>query len=358
VCSDRQDNDLDGLRDCVDPDCADAVECQDEICNDGTDNDADYYVDCEDRDCFGPPDCAVETICWDWYDNDLDGLGDCADPDCADAWECAVEDCGDGVDNDGDRAADCADWDCFGVEPCTVETFCGDSYDNDADALVDCEDPDCEGALVCDPAAGIWDLMTSAELDLEGHTISFVPDDVAGYLWSVGDGVAGFAVEPGTGLEGEVLTLSDDDYAEHALGLMGFFTFYGEAFSSIFVSSNGYVTFGEGRTAYSADESNSFAAPSVMGLFTDLNPSDASTAGPARVVVDEWADMVAVTYESVPRCCGGDYAPNSFQIILTAEGVVRLVYVDLDTAPDYRPAGAGIGNGGTEPYPAETDFIP
>ena len=91
-------------------------------------------------------------ICDDGIDNDLDGLIDCLDPDCNGAPNCFEGDsvtCSDGIDNDGDGATDCADADCSGIGLCGPE-ICDDGFDNDGDGLVDCLDiADCLGTPAC-----------------------------------------------------------------------------------------------------------------------------------------------------------------------------------------------------------------
>ena len=51
ICDNGIDDDLDGLIDCDDPDCADFIDCLVEICDNGEDDDLDGLVDCEDPDC-------------------------------------------------------------------------------------------------------------------------------------------------------------------------------------------------------------------------------------------------------------------------------------------------------------------
>jgi large repetitive protein len=132
TCGDLLDNDGDGAIDCADTDCD--GHCP-EVCTDGRDNDADGIVDCADTDCLGH---CTET-CDDGLDNDADGWTDCFDTDCV--GPSCTEICTDGRDNDGDGLADCADDDC----PTGCPEVCDDTLDNDGDALVDCQDPDCDG---------------------------------------------------------------------------------------------------------------------------------------------------------------------------------------------------------------------
>jgi hypothetical protein len=140
VCTNGTDDDLDGLIDCLDDDC-DGL-CP-ENCGDGRDNDADGAIDCDDRDCFG----SCPEVCGDGFDNDGDGKVDCLDEECVDP-SCA-EVCTDGRDNDADALVDCADDDCNDT---ACDEACADGRDNDADGRVDCDDSDCDGDCpeVCD----------------------------------------------------------------------------------------------------------------------------------------------------------------------------------------------------------------
>src|SRR5690606_19358177 len=54
--------------------------------------------------------CAED--CGDFDDNDLDGLWDCEDPDCEGHTSCVPEDCSNGVDDDDDNLVDCEDEEC------------------------------------------------------------------------------------------------------------------------------------------------------------------------------------------------------------------------------------------------------
>ncbi len=211
-CSDGADNDLDGLYDCLDPDCALSSDCSagddddlggddDDIsgdddtsgddddgavelnCADGIDNDGDGFVDCGDVDCYDDEACggsgddddgSGELNCADGMDNDSDGLVDCADPDCAGDPACSGPgddddttvqefDCANGLDDDSDSLTDCADPDCAADDACgpgddddsspATEFDCGNGVDDDGDGPVDCLDSDCSGDPLC-PSSG------------------------------------------------------------------------------------------------------------------------------------------------------------------------------------------------------------
>ncbi|HCP46221.1 MAG TPA: hypothetical protein DIU15_09275 [Deltaproteobacteria bacterium] len=97
----------------------------------------------------------VRPNCSDRLDDDGDGLIDCADPDCASSWWCTVVNsretkCSDGTDDDGDGAIDCADADCAMRNSC-AESECTNGLDDDGDGTIDCLDLDClvEQAELC-----------------------------------------------------------------------------------------------------------------------------------------------------------------------------------------------------------------
>jgi cysteine-rich repeat protein len=147
------DNDGDGLGDCADPDCAAAPGCQPycgdgvvdpgEECDDGNGDSGDGCS----------PAClieGVETACDDGLDNDLDGLVDCADPDCAQDPACEPV-CGTGI-VEGDEICDdgnLVDGDGCNSDCYPEETDCSNGIDDDRDGLVDCMDPDCAAAPAC-----------------------------------------------------------------------------------------------------------------------------------------------------------------------------------------------------------------
>jgi hypothetical protein len=170
-CFDGDDNDCNGVFDCLDPACFNVPNCGcqadpgGEDCGNGLDDDCDTTVDCNDADCIGTPACGCapeETICDDGIDDNCNNLIDCDDSDCFDAIACTCqaidEQCGNGEDEDCDFLIDCADPDCFGSFNCTcmppgVPEVCTDNNDNDCDTLVDCADGDCAASPACQMCA-------------------------------------------------------------------------------------------------------------------------------------------------------------------------------------------------------------
>ncbi len=133
-CSDRLDDDHDGLADCADADCFEAESCEaggsaentEAACRDWLDNDGDGSVDCDDEDCQAPQ---IHACGGSWssgassslaapLQEELPELG--AGQSLEDLMgthgdidgERSDETCADGIDNDLDGRMDCADLGC------------------------------------------------------------------------------------------------------------------------------------------------------------------------------------------------------------------------------------------------------
>ena len=273
----------------------------------------------------------------------------------------APEDCGNTIDDDIDGDIDCDDSDCFGnTTYCATETNCADGEDNDADTLTDCADTtDCGSVPACAPYRAVFEAFAhSADaFDLEGRVLTFTPASAnpMGYTWAVTAGTGSYVVTPGGGTVTATLTLTDDSNAAHAFTTMAAgFPFYGTTYMRMFVGSNGYLTFAAGVSAWIDTASEFFAQPIVAGLAWDLNPA-ATAAG--DVIVDEFVDHVAVTYQDIPFF--GETPLNQFQIVLYADGRIQIAW--LAVPADGFDAGdttrVGIASGvGVTPYPTETNF--
>lgn len=292
--------------------------------------------------------------CWDGIDNDGDGLVDCDDGDCVD--ECGAEreyDCFNGRDDDHDGLVDCDDPDCAYEMECYGERDCGDRLDNDGDGLADCDDPDCWDQPVCEILCqGYWESFEPGEIeDLEGTRLQFrpSPSEPQGYSLNVRDRISDFNVDPHSGDVTEVFNLGDDDSREFVFQVFEGFTFFDRTYDSVFVSSNGYVTFGRGSPSLGYAPWSHFELPSIAALRGDLNPRSGG-----EVVVDETSRYVAVTFLDVPWF--SDPSLNTFQIELRRNGNISIVYLDV---PEGREGyTAGLSNGcGTENYPPEIDFV-
>lgn len=111
---------------------------------------------------------------------------------------------------------------------------------------------------------------------------------------------AGYAVT-GTGAAfrgqlGRRLSLSDDE-SSTSQPIAFPFQFYGRAFTSLFVNSDGNLTFGEGDSASTTRGLDRLAsgAPRIAPFFADLDPSASG-----RIFIDTAPDALTITWCAVP----------------------------------------------------------
>ena len=126
---------------------------------------------------------------------------------------------------------------------------------------------------------------------------------------------------------GRAITLGDDDTATQTLAAP--LTFYGRPFTSLFINSDGNVTFDEGDNASTARGLARLTGgpPRMAPFFADLDPS----AG-GRIYFNATPDTVTVTWCAVP----------GFELV---ETVTAQVVVQSSGAIEFRFGTTDLGNG-------------
>lgn len=126
---------------------------------------------------------------------------------------------------------------------------------------------------------------------------------------------------------GRTVTLGDDDSAAQTLAFP--FQFYGRRFTSLFLNSDGNLTFEEADNASTARSLHRVASgvPRIAPFFADLDPS----AG-GRLFLDSTAEAMTVTWCAVPGF--GLAETVTVQTVLFPTGVIEFRYGanDLDDA--------------------------
>jgi len=164
----------------------------------------------------------------------------------------------------------------------------------------------------------------------------------------------GFSFIDATG--GTVLGgLTGADDATVSVALPFSFSFFGTSYNSIFVSSNGLITFGSGDSSFTnTDLSSSPTVPTIAAYWDDLYVSGSATtnvytltqgAPGSRQFTVEWADM---SYFSDSSRLGG----FSFEATLfEGSNLIRLNYLNLATGrngggqDNAASATVGVSNG-------------
>lgn len=147
---------------------------------------------------------------------------------------------------------------------------------------------------------------------------------------------------------GTSVALTDDDSREIAFTGGFRFPFFGTTYFSVFINSDGNLTFGQGDNA-STDRSLSrlnSGPPRIGGFFADLDPS----AGRGGVFFNALPDRFVVTWDRVREF--GGFTENSFQVTLFADGAFELVYGGVSAASGI----AGWSGGGNRQTLAVLDL--
>ena len=219
----------------------------------------------------------------------------------------------------------------LGLLPETVYRFAIEATDEAGNTALD----DAGGACYSFTTPAAPDYFTeqfSGDNDLDYQCVVFWPNGSSNYYRACREPITGFPTDPSGGTP---LALSDDGFV--SITLVGASVrLYDAAYSTVYVGSNGYITFGAGDSSYSESPDAHFRMPRVSALFDDLNPG----AG-GSVSWKQLGDRVVITYQNVPEW--NTTNPNSFQIEMFFDGSIRLSYLGIGASDGL--AGLSRGQG-------------
>lgn len=135
------------------------------------------------------------------------------------------------------------------------------------------------------------------------------------------------------------LSLGDDAFVNVALTGGKTVPFFGTAYSSFYVGSNGFITFTSGDSTWSPTVSGHFNTKRIDALWKDLLGS--TNGGVINYI--QTADRVAVTFQTVKTYSTGTI--SNFQIELFFNGVIRITWLSADGFG----AIVGLSNAGGQP---------
>ena len=244
------------------------------------------------------------------------------------------------------------DVDYYGLTAEEGDTLIAETVRGDLDTVIGIFDSN--GALLNDPVAdddtGV-NLLSRAEVSIPADgtyyvAVSFCCDyDLDG-------------VDPGQGLPfdggryvldvvkfaGTPIILGDDDFEEVALDFT--FPYQGSDWNSVYVNSNGSLTFGAGDTDFTESVSEFLNEnPRIAPLWDDLSPNQGGL-----VLVDSDASSFTVSFSDVPQFVQGD--SNNFAVTLLPDGTVTITYGTVDANDGI----VGVTEGGGAADPGETDL--
>lgn len=146
--------------------------------------------------------------------------------------------------------------------------------------------------------------------------------------------------------QGNAIALGDDDSTEVQFSSGFSFPFYGMTYTSVFINSDGNLTFEKRDDASSPRDvfRTLGGPPRIAVFFADLNPF---VGGQVRV--HQTSTRFRVTWNSVPEY--GSPNLNTFQVNLFRNGKIQFIYGDLES--NDAVVGVSPGNTGT----ANTNFL-
>ncbi len=180
-------------------------------------------------------------------------------------------------------------------------------------------------------------------IDLDQMQLLFTPNGGPNYYGLETSAVTEFPTDPAGGLLLDFGAYGDPVQASPFGGEV--VPFYGKNYSTLYISSQGWVSFGE-PGANPNSYANHFKAPQISGL--GIN---AAQSGDVSFLQD--ADKLIITYENCPTA-GTTASLNDFQIELFFDGRIRVSYLNVDPAMQ-GVIGLSYGMGATGGLPA--DFL-
>ena len=196
-------------------------------------------------------------------------------------------------------------------------------------------------------------LVTSQNpFDLDGRSLTFDP---SGTGYTVRVGAAAFdtvATEQGELLNPAPATNPQNigDDGARSISLPFVFRFFGQTYTTVFVNSDGNLTFVQGDTSTTARSLARFLTgpPRIAPYFADLDPSLAG-----RLTVFTSSTRVVVSWTAVPDFVAAGTGPReTFQVTMNSDGLIEMAYGGISG----REAVVGISQGNLNATPAMVDF--
>lgn len=220
-----------------------------------------------------------------------------------------------------------------GLTPLTTYRFEVHATDTAGNVTVDDNGGMCYTFTTTDHHDYFSELFTDGTRDLDNTTIVFTPDGSADRYSVCAQPAIVFPTDPtgGTGL-----LMGDDGAVEVTLGDDAEVLLYGQSYTSFFVGSNGYITFGVGDSEYVESYGNHFGLHRISGLFDDLNPGNGGLVSWRQL-----SDRVAVTFQNVPQYTTTD--SNNFQIEMYFDGTIAVTHLQVAATDGLVGLSEGLG---------------
>ena len=232
-----------------------------------------------------------------------------------------------------------------GLDDDTTYFYTVEAEDEAGNAITDDNDGSCYTFVTPKIPDYFTERFAAGQNDLDNMSLIFIPDGSVDFYAACAEEITELPTDPAGGTP---LTFEwgDDNYASVTLDGGATVSLYGTSYSTFYVGTNGYVTFGSGDTSGNETLSRHFDRPRISALFDDLNLSAGGTLSWKNC-----GDWVAVTFENVPE--HGTSNSNTFQIEMFANGTITISFLSIAATEGL----TGLSEGqGTPPYFSETNL--
>ena len=195
------------------------------------------------------------------------------------------------------------------------------------------QDTNCQSFTTTGVPDFFTEFFEGSDNDLDNLSLLFVPNGSVDFYAGCEFPITELPTDPAGGT---ALTLTDDSYATVNLTGGATVKLYGVEYGTLYVGSNGYITFNSGDTDWSETLADHFDLPRVSALFNDMDPAQAGT-----VSWKQLSDRLAVTWLDVTVHNGSNQ--NTFQIELFFDGRIAVNYLAIAAADGL--AGLSQGQG-------------
>ena len=173
----------------------------------------------------------------------------------------------------------------------------------------------------------------SGDFDLSNQIVAFTPNASPDFYSACHEESMDFPTDPSGGTP---LSLSDDWYSLVTLTGGEDVSIYGQAYSSFYVGSNGFITFDAGSGDYDESLEEHFGMRRISALYDDFDPSAGGT-----ISWKQLDNRAVVTWENVPEW--GTSNSNSFQVEMFFDGMIRITWLSVDAGDGICGLSAGDG---------------
>lgn len=183
-------------------------------------------------------------------------------------------------------------------------------------------------------------VMRQNQFNLDSNTLTFTPSTAKATQYTYAVAAQGY--DAAAAAAGAPLAALDDDDSR-LVALPFALPYFGGSYTSVYVNSDGNLTFTAGDSASTQRSLGRMTAgpPRMSPLFDDLDPS--KTAGGVRVFSD--AGHVVISWVAVPEyASSGTGVPETFQVRLYPDGRIEFAYNGINPAIASAVVGISPGN--------------